>query len=390
MAETPNHHIVILTGELSGEIHGAHLVASIKAKFPSVTFSAMGSRRMAEAGARIIMDYKEISIMGISEVFSRLHHIRRAFSTIKAYLIRTMPSLVVLVDFPGFNLRMAAFARKLGIPVVYFIPPQVWAWKKGRIHKIKKYVDLVISILPFEKKLYDEYGIDNIYIGHPFMDTVKPSVTREEFLDKIGSDGKTPVITIMPGSRENEIRKHIEIMLQVVERMRTSLARAVVVLPLAESIDETVLEPFAKRLGEVRIIRGGAYNALAYCDIAIASSGSATLEAAILGAPTIVIYRISAASYFIARLIVHVDFISLPNIIAEKEVFPEFIQSLDPEKIAEKALLMVQNGKEVVARELHPVIEKLGSHNSYDHARDAIVTLLENRYGPIPETLTIS
>jgi lipid-A-disaccharide synthase len=377
-----NNKIFIITGELSGEMHAIHLIESFKNRF-SFQFSAMGSTGLARTGADVIYDYRDISLTGISEVFSKLHHIRRAFKTIKEHILSIRPALIILVDFPGFNLKMARFAKKLNIPVLYFIPPQIWAWKKNRISTIKQNVDQVISVLPFEKPLYEKFGVNVAYVGHPFVQTVKPSLSREDFLKKSGIERRGPIITIMPGSRENEIKKHMPVLLSTIDIIRKSTPDITVVLPLADNMDENVLEPFKERLGNTLVIRNHAYDALSYCDAAIVASGSVTLEAAILGTPTIVIYQISSLSYLIAKMLVKVRWISLPNIIAGKEVFPEFIQDLDATKIAEKTLYMVHNGKEEIKRDIDNIIAKLGSYNSYESARDTIVDFLENKYGAL-------
>jgi lipid-A-disaccharide synthase len=302
---------------------------------------------------------------------------------VKKHIRETRPALVILVDFPGFNLRIARFSKKLGIPVIYFIAPQIWAWRKKRIKTIERCVDRVICILPFEKALYDKHGIDSVYVGHPFVNTVQPSLSKEEFLRQIGQDGANPIVTIMPGSRENEITKHMPVLLKTIAIMKKSIPGMAVVLPLAENIEENIFEPFNDPLGNTVMIKKHAYDALAYCDIAIVASGSVTLEAAILKAPTIVIYRISSLSYFIAKMLVKIQFISLPNIIAGKEVFPEFVQDIDPEKIAEKALYMVHKGKQAIQEDIDGIIEKLGHHNSYESARDAVIGFLEKRYGTL-------
>ncbi len=364
-------------------MHAAHLVMALKEKFP-LHFVAVGNKRLSETGTEIIYDYREISITGISELFTKLPHIYSAFRTVKKYIRETRPALVILVDFPGFNLRIARFSKKLGIPVLYFIAPQIWAWRKKRIRIIKNCVDRVICILPFENNFFDLYSIDTVYVGHPFVNTVKPSLSKEEFLRHLQTDGKNPIITIMPGSRENEIKKHMPILLETVAIMKKNIPGIVIVLPLAENIESNMLEPFRNSLENIIIVKKLAYDALAYCDAAIVASGSVTLEAAILKTPTVVIYRISSLSYFIAKILVKMQFISLPNIIAGKEVFPEFIQNIEPEKIAEKALYMVHNGKEELKKDFNEIIEKLGHHNSYESARDAVISFLEKRYGSLP------
>jgi lipid-A-disaccharide synthase len=379
VSQTFNNKIFIITGELSGEMHAAHLVKSFKDSF-HFQFSAVGSRRLAEAGADIIFDYRNISLTGISELFSKIFHIYSALRLVKKYIRETRPALIILVDFPGFNLRIARFAKKLGIPVLYFIAPQIWAWRKKRIRTIKRCVDRVICILPFEKKIYDSYGIDAVYVGHPFVSTVKPSLSREEFLRQIRADATNQIIAIMPGSRENEVIKHMPVLLKTISIMKKKLPGMVAVLPLAENIEMDIFEPLKDSLGNMVIIKNHAYDTLAYCDVAIVASGSVTLEAAILKTPAIVIYRISSLSYLIAKMLVKINFISLPNIIAEKAVFPEFIQDIDPEKIAEKALHMVHNGKQEIQGDINGIIEKIGHYNSYESARDAVIEFLEKRY----------
>jgi len=368
-------HIVLVTGELSGEIHAAELVKSIK-RSVDVELSGIGGQRLRDEGMNTICDYRNISLTGLSEIFSKLRHIKDAYRSLKGHLEQTRPSLLILVDFPGFNLKIARFAKKLGIPTIYFIPPQIWAWRKKRVLMIKQCVDKVICVLPFEKQLYEEYGIDASYVGHPFVSTVRPSSTKEDFFRKTGIGKGCTVITIMPGSRENEIARHMPVLLKTIEKIKRQVGRLAVLLPLADTIDGSALDSFREKLKDCTVIRGQSRDALAYSDLAIVSSGSATLEAAILGTPTIVIYRISRFSYSIARMLVKIKHISLPNIIAGKEVFPEFIQHLPPEKIAEKATYMINNGKESIKKDTDEILARLGHYDSYERAKDIVVEFL--------------
>ncbi len=378
-----NNRITIVTGELSGEIHGTHLVNRLRQNLDA-DFSAVGSKRLQEAGVRIIYDYRSISLMGINEVFTKLRHIWAALRKIRDHIRDLKPSLIILVDFPGFNMRVAKIAKQHNVPVVYFIPPQIWAWRKQRIKKIKKFVDKVICILPFEKRYYDEEHIDAVYVGHPFVTTVKPTMTKKEFYDRLSLEPGVPLITIMPGSREKEIEKHMPVLIETITRINLRLGRSRVLLPLAESIGRSSVEAFDTNSIPITFVEGLTYDALSYSDIAIIASGSAALEAAILGTPTIVIYKVPRLSYILARLLVKVRFVSLPNIIAEKEVFPEFIQRLDPEKIAETALDMLNNGKERVRRDLDRIRAKFDNMDSYNLAHKAITDFLVETYGPLP------
>ncbi|HOE17353.1 MAG TPA: lipid-A-disaccharide synthase [Syntrophorhabdaceae bacterium] len=378
-------HIVLVTGELSGEMHAVELVRSIKGSV-AVELSGIGGQRLRDAGMHTVYDYRDISLTGLSEIFSKLRHIADAYKILKRHLEKTRPSLLILVDFPGFNLKIARLARSLSIPTIYFIPPQIWAWRKKRVLRIKQYVDKVISVLPFERQIYEEYGVDASYVGHPFASTLRPSNTKEDFFKKTGIGKGCTVVTIMPGSRENEIRRHMPVLLKSVEKIKGRVGRLAVLLPLADNIDASALDRFREGLKDCTVIRGQSCDALAYSDLAIVSSGSATLEAAILGTPTIVIYRISRLSYSIARMVVKIKHISLPNIIAGKEVFPEFVQRMPPEKIAEKALYMINNGKDSIKKDTDEILARLGRYDSYERAKDIVVEFLEKRYGPLPQT----
>ncbi len=380
--------IVIATGELSGEIHAYHLVKAL-GKLLHIDFSGMGSTRLREAGVRIVYDYSNISVTGISEIFGKLKYIREAYSIMKRHIIRENPSLLILVDFPGFNLKLAKFAKANGLPVIYFIPPQVWAWRKSRIHKIRDRVSKVLCILPFEKKLYEEYGIDATFVGHPFLNTVKPSFSKAEFYQKVGVEPKGTVITILPGSRQNEVNKHMPILLSVITKLEQHIPNSAILLPLAENIDFRLAQKHLTESPMVKVFKGLSYDAMAHCDIAIAASGSVTLEAALLGTPTIVIYKISHFSYFLAKMLVNVKYISLPNIIANREVFPEFIQQLDPEKIAEEALYMLKNGRESINDDIKTIRDQFGSFDSYQRAKDEIILFLEHIYGTLPKAPSV-
>lgn len=377
-----NNRVVIVTGELSGEIHAHNLIECMK-NMHDFYFSGIGSEKLRKSGVDIVYDYKNISLTGITELFTKAHHILSAYRMIKKHLKETKPSLVILVDFPGLNLRIAEYAKNLGIHVIYFIPPQIWAWHKKRVYKIKKSVDLVLCILPFEKKFYDEYGIDARFVGHPFANTIKPTFGRDAFLEKIDTDKDCPILTIMPGSRENEISRHMPIILKSVDIIEKRLPDIKILLPVAENIPYHIIDNYIKDRRSIIPLRGLNYDALYNSDAAIIASGSATLEAAILGTPTVVIYKISLLSYIIARMLVDVQFISLPNIIAEKEVFPEFIQQLSPEKIAEKVLYMLNNGRDAIEKDIEKIKMELGSLDSYKNAGQEIIKFLEQRYGTL-------
>lgn len=384
-----NNRVVIVTGELSGEVHAAHLVRAVNALIP-MRFSGMGSAILRDAGVSIIHDYREISITGmnIADLLSKAGHLLAAYRVLKKHLSETPPRLLILVDFPGFNLRLARLARKLGIPVVYFVAPQVWAWHRSRVRQIKANVNLVLSILPFEEPFYRQYDIPVSYVGHPYATMVKPVLSKEDFYSTYAIDGEAPVITMMPGSRKNEARRHMPILMDVLKHLDEDLGHYTVLLPVADTLPEGFFGPFLEGRENVIPIRGLAHDCLAYSDMAVIASGSSTLEAAILGVPSCVLYKISRLEYLAARIVVKVPYISLPNIIAGKEVFPEFVRSVDPEKIAKTVVSMLHNDRSPVQRTLEEIRNRLTPSGSdpYEKAAQAILRFLEHTYGPVPKT----
>jgi lipid-A-disaccharide synthase len=379
---------VIVTGELSGEAHAAHLVQALTNLRPFL-FSGIGSARLAAAGVDIIHDYRDISLVGIAEILTKAGRIRKAYRILKEHLRTTRPSFLILVDFPGFNLLVARLGKKLSIPVIYLIPPQLWAWRKGRIRKIRAYVDLVLCVFPFEEQLYHAAGVPVAYIGHPYIHSVKPLYpSRAAFFGSLDVSPKGKVITLMPGSRHNEVCKHMPVLLDVVNKVNEKLDDVTFLLPLAETVKEELLHPYLTNGGNITLVNGHSHDCLAYSDAAIIASGSSTLEAAILGIPSVVVYKISLLSYLIARMVVRVQHVSLPNIIAGKEVFPEFIQSLDPEAIANSLLYVLNNGRIGIERELQALRERLATQGSdpYERAAEKITQLLGQINEPLSKT----
>ncbi len=384
-----NGRISIVTGELSGEIHGERLVKALRERL-AVDFSGMGGPLLREAGVRVVYDYQKISVTGMGELVSKLPAIFSAYRTIQGHLREWQPALLILVDYPGFNLRLASFAARTGIPVVYFIPPQLWAWHEGRIKKVRRYVRKVLSILPFEEQYFLERGVDASYVGHPFVATVKAGLTREAFFDLVQAPAGEPLLTIMPGSRDHEVTRHTPTMIKVVDVLRKRLGGLSVVLALADTVREETVSPLLGPGSPVRIVKGHTHDALAYSDLALVASGSATLEAALLGTPSIVIYRLSTFSYILGRMLVKVPYVSLPNIIAGREVFPEFIQHLNVADIAERATHMLKNGREDFGKDVESIRTRLGSYDSYALAGNQIVDFLRKEYGTLPETARFS
>lgn len=378
--------VFIISGEESGDLHGASLIHALKKIDPSLSVHGMGGVRMREAGL-VGPDSREVSVVGVVEVLEKLPTLWKTFQKIKSGLAAERPDALVLIDFPDFNLRVAKEAKKLGIPVIYYISPQVWAWRKGRIGKIAELVDRMLVVFPFEVAIYKAAGVDVEYVGHPLSDTVVCPLTRQEARAALGLSDEGPVISILPGSRTGEVRRLLSTMLKAAEQIQKRLVeKPVFLLPAAGSIDDKVLAGFLKEtFAEVRVIRGAMYTALRASDAAIVASGTATLETALIGTPMAIVYKMAALSYGIARLLVDVEFVGLPNIVAGRKVVPELIQEkATPESISSEIIDIVLDAgaTERIMQGYAEVKEKLGAGGAADKAALAIFDLIEKKSGP--------
>ncbi len=325
--------IYIIAGEASGDLHGGNLVKALKVLDPSVQVRAWGGDRMAAAGAEVVKHYRELAFMGFAEVVKNLGTILRNLRLCREDIERFRPDAVVLIDYPGFNLRIAEHVHKLGIPVHYYISPQVWAWKKGRVHKIKKVVDHMYVILPFEEEWYARYGMKVHFIGHPLMDELAGSHAEER------ADSDHPMVALLPGSREQEI----SVMLPLMLKMLPHFPEHRFVVAAAPSVPEQV---YQRIIGSraVQVAHGRTYAVLREASAALVTSGTATLEAALLDVPLAICYRGSALNVWLARRLVKVRFIGLVNLIMDREVVRELIQEhLNEESLREELTRLLKD-----------------------------------------------
>jgi len=322
-----NKRIFIIGGEESGDMHGAALINELKAVMPGIQIEGMGGSRMREAGLKGL-DSKEVSVVGIAEVIEKLPRLWRAYNSLKRRLADGGFDAVVLIDFPDFNLHMARVAGRLGIPVIYYISPQVWAWRRGRINTIARLVDKMLVVFPFEAALYEKAGVDVTCVGHPLVDIARSEVTRSDARRSLGIDSAAVVISLLPGSRTSEISRILPIMLNAGEAVNKALGTdAVFLLPAATSIEDAFLARFiANSLIRPRIVRSAMYTALRASDAAAVTSGTATLETALIGTPMAIVYKLSPMSAVFGRLLVQGRFVGLPNIVVNREVVPELLQ----------------------------------------------------------------
>jgi lipid-A-disaccharide synthase len=337
--------ILLVAGEVSGDLHGSHLVEAIHHLDPEIQFYGVGGISLEKQGMKLLYPSQSLSVVGITEVFFKIVSILKAFTVLKESLVRERPDLVILIDFPDFNLRVAKMANRKGIPVFYYISPQVWAWRPGRVKRIAQRVKKMVVLFPFEVPLYEAAGVDVEWVGHPLLDLVKPTLLKEVAFQQFGLDPTRRTIGILPGSRMQEVERLLPPLLAAAHLLQKEIPDLQFILPLAPGIPKKVLFPLMKNIPvTVNVVEGFAYDVMNISELLITASGTATLEGAILGKPMVIVYKVSWLSYWIGRVMVQVDHIGLVNIIAGGNIAPELIQQeVTPQRIAEKALQILMD-----------------------------------------------
>ncbi len=356
---------MIIAGEASGDLYGAELSRELQSLDAGLILSGIGGTGMAAEGVNILYDISRLAVMGIVEVVSRLRDIRNAMKILENQFETNRPDLLILIDYPGFNLELARRAKKFAIPVLYYISPKIWAWREGRIKSIRKYVDRMAIIFPFEKEFYRGHGFEVDFVGNPLLDQVQTTMAPEEFRARHGIDKDANVIGIMPGSRKQELARILPVFLQAAELLDQKTEKCVFLLPLALTLTEDDLKEHGLRdTGlDIRIMKEQRYDAMAACDAAMAVSGTLTMELAILQVPMVVCYRASFLSYFIAKPFIKVKYISLVNLVAGKEIVPELLQQkATPQNMYHEIseLLPEREAGKSMRQELAKVVGQLG------------------------------
>ena len=391
--------ILVVAGEASGDDHAARLVAAIREFCPDAAFLGVGGEAMRAQGVRILTPASELAVVGLMEVAGHLPAIWQALRGIGRVLKTARPDLVILVDFPDFNFWVARLAKYYRVPVLYYISPQVWAWRTYRVRTLARLTDRLVVIFPFEADFYRAQGVTVDYVGHPFRETLPPLLARRAFLLGHNLDPEALTIALLPGSRAGEIERHLPVILKAASLIHQSIPQTQFILPLASTAPaQLVTKLVAERDGEqppsavrapagalaphIKIISGQAYQALGAAHVAVVASGTATVEAALAGAPTVIVYRVSPLTFAVARWLVRVPHMGMANLLAGERVFPELLQDdFTPERLAHEVLSLFRDpGRlEAVRRGLATVIRRLGGPGASRRAAHVAVELMRSK-----------
>jgi lipid-A-disaccharide synthase len=371
--------VVIVAGEASGDQHGAQLIKAMQEKNPALFFCGIGGTALRQAGVRILVDASELTVVGITEVFSKLPGILKGMGIIKKLLRSLKPELLILIDFPDFNLHLAATAKKIGIPVLYYISPQIWAWRRGRVKRIGRLVDHMAVILPFEQQFYTANHVPATFVGHPLLDAPLPTADQ---IFRTGGEGQV-TIGLVPGSRDNEITRHLPVMLNTAGILKDRLKQVRFIISHAASVERKQIEMIVAehpcRLN-VEIISDGVETVFARSDVIVAASGTVTLQAAIHGAPMVIIYKVSPISFILGRALIRVPNIGLVNLVAGRQLVPEFVQNAaSAENISSAVEKMLADRVQLnhLKKQLFALRDVLGGAGASDRVAELALGMLQ-------------
>lgn len=374
--------ILISAGEASGDIHAAAVTAAIKKIDSSAQVFGMGGEALRAAGGEVLFDIKDHGVMGFVEVIKKLPDLFKLRSDFAKVMDECKPDCMVVVDYPGFNMKLAKLAHDKGIPVVSYIAPSAWAWNKGRAKNVAKIVDKVACIFPFEYDVYKEAGAPVEFVGHPLLDIVHPSMEKAEATAWAGKESGRPLVLIMPGSRLMEIEKMLPNLLAGAKLLQEQMPQVQFAMPRAGTIPVEMLQDKIKASGlTVKITEGHNYDLFSVADLALATSGTVTLEAALCGLPSIIVYRTSALNAFIARRVINIPNIGLPNIVAGRQILPELLQeNFTPEKLAATAVELLQPESRLRLNEdLAYMKQRLGEPGAVGRVAQLILKIAEEK-----------
>ncbi len=374
--------IALIAGETSGDIHGAAVIEDLKKHIPQAVLFGIGGDMMRKQGMEILFHVNKMAILGFTEVVKHLPFIQKVFRTLLNEIAERKPDAVVLIDYPGFNIRLAKKIRNrfgTNIKIMYYISPQVWAWKKNRIKIIAKSVDVMVVVFEFEVELYKSTGMNVEFVGHPLLDVVKPANSRDEFFRKYGLDPEKPVISLLPGSRNQEIIRHLPPLLEAMEKMSVDKNSMQILIGKAPHIDESVYTGFLKAKDKPPLLVSEVYDCMFHSTAVVVSSGTATLETGIAGTPMVIVYKMSQLTYALAKRMVSLPYIGMVNIIHNRKVVPELIQhDASPDKISHELNRFLSDTSYYndVKSTLNTTSSLLGEPGASGRAADTLIKLL--------------
>ncbi|SMC38702.1 lipid-A-disaccharide synthase [Sporomusa malonica] len=381
--------IMLSVGEASGDLHGASVAGALKLLQPDIELFGMGGRAMQAAGVNINYDIAGLGVIGFVEVIKNLGKLFELRDNLAALMDIERPDALVIIDYADFNVRLAKIAKAKGIPVVSYISPSAWAWRRGRAKEVAKLVDKIAAIFPFEADVYRAAGADVTFVGHPMADIVKPALTQEEAYRYFNVRPDEPVVLLMPGSRQQEIIKLLPVMLEACQVVVEKLPNCQFFLPVASTISREMLQNILDRHSvKVTLTTDYTYDLMGLSDAAIAASGTATLETSLMGAPTVIIYKMAALTYLLGKLLVKIPNIGLPNIIAGRRIVPELIQdAANPAAIAAETLKLLTDAavREQALADLAEVKEKLGQTGAVKRVAEVILEVASRGAREVPK-----
>jgi len=371
--------VLIIAGENSGDRYGAELVKEVKKKYPQMDFFGIGGSQMEHEGVQLLFSVQDLSLVGFVEVLSHIPRIKKIFNSITNEVKKRKPSAAVLIDSPDFNLRLAKKMKTLSIPVLYYISPTVWVWRKWRLRKIRKFVKKMMLIFPFEEEIYRSQNIPAVYVGHPLVNNVEVSLPREDFFRKHGINPEKTIVCVLPGSRSTEIRYHMPVLIKAMENINKKY-NVQFILNLAKNLDEDlVIKHIPQSMNNIMALSEDMYAAMAYSDIALSSCGTVNLELALLETPFIAFYRLSSITYNLGIHLMKLKNYSIVNILADAEFVPELIQkNFTPENIFKETQIILesQDKREKMIHEFKKIKSLLGDKSASQNVAIELAKLL--------------
>jgi lipid-A-disaccharide synthase len=373
-----SYRFLIVAGEASGDMYGADVARRLFHKFPDCQIYGLGGQRMREAGVQLEGDISKTAVIGPFEVVSSLASLYRVFRRLAERVETDPPTAAILIDFPDFNLRLGQRIRDAGVPVIYYVSPQVWAWREGRVKQLRRFVNKMLVILPFEEEMYRKAGVDVEFVGHPLVDMVRATKSKEEFCAAYELDPRKPIVALLPGSRRKEVRFILPTLCETAKLISKQKPDTQFVLPMASGLHRRSVENII-RSQPITIVTNDTYNAVRYARAAIVASGTATLETALLGTPEVIVYRISQASWLVGRALLKVRLFGIVNIILGEEVVPELFQErMTPEAVSKITLRLMDDVwvQSRIRGNYEKLRRQLGSGNVSDRVVDAVTKLI--------------